>query len=593
MSALTVNPTSLVATAMAALVSAGLGWLVAGMVTTDSGSREEVAKSERESTLNHRPPRFPPPASVQVELDRIMAAGSPIERMRATIALAQEMTLEEFENWIEGGWFDYREGFELTLFHRIGIERWKAEDPLGYVAWARERQRWEASELMAEWIGEDRERFEKYFSEHPDSGFQLDVLMVISMTNSGWALEKFGEFVADGRKPISFFQYMGLLEYAAESSTEQLEAMLGSFPLDIRQSAERALITARLKKSFHTEIASLMERPDGWNLLVRDAHEIEGMGDKMLEMISDLPERWREQLSENPEAIVYQSDPRNWLRAPLEDLGFSEQQGQALRFSALKRLTQLSPREALTMLGEAGLSASQRKRFVRGFFDVLDLGNESESAEEWIGLLGSEEDRTVARQVVAEVAESASEGAGSLVTPETWMARAAAGHASDVDGGILSWGVRHWETEQIEALRADLAELDGEVLRHVSSLFTNIQNYAHDERTVALVGDALRYQISQDEERGIRSNHSSELLELASLHAAHWVIRDPASAQGWVDSLPEGPARVWARGNMAATWTAYDAEAAADWIRTLPAGEREAVEGFVENRSDWSWRYVE
>ena len=139
-----------------------------------------------------------PPAAVKRELNRLRAIKDPVERMRAVIELARTMPLGEYQEWVEEGWFNYRDGYELTLFHKVGMERWKVEDPMGFVDWSRNEERGGAAGVLAKWIGGDRQRFEGYFKDQRDDQFQLQVLSAMVRDQPDLVLDKILELASRG-----------------------------------------------------------------------------------------------------------------------------------------------------------------------------------------------------------------------------------------------------------------------------------------------------------------------------------------------------------------------------------------------------------
>jgi hypothetical protein len=112
-------------------------------------------------------------------------------------------------------------------------------------------------------------------------------------------------------------------------------------------------------------------------------------------------------------------------------------------------------------------------------------------------------------------------------------------------------------------------------------LVADRRSYSHDERVAALTGEALRHVIAREQSQAgaeAGGGEARDALRLASQHAVHWVLRDPAGAREWVDRLPESEAKLWAQKNMARAWADYDPDAVARWVETVSAESRAEVE---------------
>ena len=79
--------------------------------------------------------------------------------------------------------------------------------------------------------------------------------------------------------------------------------------------AETILVAERLKNSFETEFPALLERADGWRLLRDNAYRVEGLGDKVLAQLENLPDSWKQSLSSNASSLIYRSDPQGVVRS--------------------------------------------------------------------------------------------------------------------------------------------------------------------------------------------------------------------------------------------------------------------------------------
>lgn len=585
-----VRPGVFVLAVSAVVLSVVVGWSLGGRGEA-RGAESSLAKS-MPSADSHTGRRYSgPPAAVREVLDRIRAAGSARERMRATIELAQTMPLEEYQKWIEFGWFDERRGFELTLFHRVGMKRWQREDPLGYVRWELGAGENEAGAVLARWVGGDSERLEEAFKEHRDPLFRLSVLDSVAVRDPGLALERLQKFVTEeGGMAVHPFSFGSILKELAERAPVELRAALEGLPSRLREQAERSLLAAELKRSFSDGFAGLLAHPKGLQVLFANAYRTEGFGENFFHVLGELPERWRPRVAEEARMLIGDSDPKMWFAADFAALGFDAKQSRALRTAALEQLAQNSPVEALALLDKAKLETVDRNQVISSVFYAAN--DDMEQAEEWASQLNDEEARAALQELIDGRRGQATETRERIETADAYLAHLTGERTFAGNPFMPEYWVPRWDGREIAALRERFKSLDESVQNSVASRFTSEQTYHFEERTAAWVGDALRHEVGRVQAGG-NDARDGDLLGVASQHAVHWGLLDPLATEQWVDSLPDGDVQLWAQRNLAAIRADYDAEGLNRWMQGMSPERRRQVEAFVEARHDPNFIYVE
>ena len=92
------------------LAMAIIGWNLTGALPPAAVDGDVGPRGMRR--IRPQPVSSGPDAAVRKSLDAIRAAGSPEERLRATLGFAGDLPPSEFAAWLDGGWFNLREGFD-------------------------------------------------------------------------------------------------------------------------------------------------------------------------------------------------------------------------------------------------------------------------------------------------------------------------------------------------------------------------------------------------------------------------------------------------------------------------------------------------
>lgn len=579
---------------LAFLVMAALGWVL-GRGSGDRKSGDESAPSAgpQGDAVSRAQARA---NAALMRVTSISQGATQEDRMRATIELANNLPTSDFADWVDGGWFDFRSGFELTLFRRIIEERWRLEDPEGFVAWCLEEGRQgggamvsnprsAALPILSEWAMDSPDRMEAYFAKYPDDGLEAQLVRDLAKQNPEAALARFQELMKRG---VQHYYMQGALEEIAKSAPEKIEAILDELPTSLRIQAEGALVGQRLANDFGTAFQSLLERPDGFQLFSRNMHRVKDISARVLEELPNLPASWRSQLvSRALHQLVYNAGAEPWLRADLEGAGFTGRQAQQIRSTALRGLANQNPDLAFSMLSEIDLDQQSRTQVIRDLFRRTAQGDRPK-AEEWLAQMTSESDLEAARGVMMTECPAAQTdpfaSRQNYKNPDEWLEVATSGQIDPQNSWGLGQSLQRWDQQKILDLTERFQELSVE---QKDAIATSITTNALGRNATIFAGEIVRHLLENPPETDANdgqpttTNPNTDPVRLASNTAVRWVIQDSTAATEWVASLPAGDAKLWAQKNMAASWSNYDPDGVVEWVATLPAASRGEVEEFL------------
>ena len=530
------------------IATAAIGWHLAGDATPSSnaGIQADNPPATRGSAREprHRG-RYHTPDHAKERLRAIRAAGSPGERMRATIELVNSLPVSELEAWLEGRWFDDSEGFDLSLFNKIARERWLKEDPEGLALWSMKNGGGSANSILRSWAESEPQRVLAFFKEHPNQQMELQMLQTIAGKDPAGALGRLREMIDAGLDTNNIEGYYAnqVLQELVKNNSAALEAMLDSLPTQWRNSAEGTIIAGRLQTSFSEEIQKLYERPDGWKVFEQAINREDGLSDKLFDELANLPDLWKASLASNYYQFMNSSNAEIWLDADLTAYGFSEEQAKRIQNGALNNLSWNKPEAAFKLMANMDLSDNERKSMISNA--ISRARGDSEKAETLIAMLGSEEDRQFARNALANI--SGGSKPDKIEQPAEWLEQASSFDPKTGNGFQLFSQIERWDSAKIAELTNEFRSMPDDQKLKAATLIAG----RSDDLDPSLAGEAIRYLMTnpeptqEDQYRDLNMNPT----RLASNHVAQWAGNDPIAASAWVNSLPSGEAKLWAQKN--------------------------------------------
>ena len=429
----------------------------------------------------------------------------------------------------------------------------------------------ETGSILASWAAREPSRVIRFFQAHPDDVLELDALWGMAITHPGLALQRFQELAATGFSAKAMQESDSLIRQLANKSPAGLEAALGSLPPVLRAKAESYLLGIRLSASFPEEVRKLWQRPDGWQDLSRIRFNVKGFQDKLFDELANLPPAWKESVAADSHSLFDGEISGKLLDADLEGWEFTPAQAQRLRTSALQRMVAEQPEAGLNRMGELNLDSDSRQLVIRNAFS--SLRENSEEAGGLMALLDSEEDRQAARKAMAAVEDPHRRLNQLMGRAEGRLEKSTTtGNSSPSSYEILT-SAEPWDRETTAAMSARFESMPDEKKQQAAREIASSDESSGIEPS--LKGEAIRYLLGNPVADG------PDPIRTASELAANWAVKDPAAAAGWVRTLPEGEARLWAQKNLAKHWADYEPKAARQWVNSLPADAREQVQTYL------------
>lgn len=580
------NPAMLAGAALGFLTTAIIGWKVAERPKADApmAAQEEPAGKSTSRPMRSSRNRSGMPEAVKQRVASIRALASPDDRMRATIELATKLPVSEIAKWMDGRWFNTGSGYDVSLFNKILKERWEKEDPEGLLAWRMKSNSYSVGETLAKWAETDPQKITAFFKEHPDRDLQLRSLAEIAKKNPEFALQCLRDMPGgSSRNGMTGYYNRQVLEEIAKASPAVLESALAALPAGLKAQAESILIGKRLETSFDSEFAKLLERPDGWKVFSESLSNGKDMKEKLFDQLANLPASWKSSMASNPYNLMDSSNAMKWWNADLEGLGFTEKDAKRIRAQALSRIASKQPEEALRMMAGGNLDSNSRHNIIANLFSNL-RGDNADKAEALIAQLGTDEEKSQARQYLSN--DSSSDKQEKLDNPSDWLAKI--GSIDPKNGSHYQYlsMLRQWDSAKLAELGNQFRAMPDDKKKTVAQVLAASSEYSGNFDST-LVGDAIQYLVSQPQDPSANQRGgSSDPIARASQYAVRLAGRDAVAASQWVQSLPSGDARLWAQKNLGANWSQFDPDAAGQWLKTLPASERTQVEEFIRKGDD-------
>ncbi len=481
----------------------------------------------------------------------------------------------EFAAWAEGDRFDFRAGPELSIFRMILFERWIAEDPEGLIAFSVNNNHGQAYRGVAQLSKDDPERVIEFFRANPNDAFEMGKLLEIGNHHPSLVLARLAEMSArgvsagDGEKSASLFRAL------AKKSPELLGAALDGLSPVLRKEAEAALIGQRLGESFAEEVRTLWDRPDGWqifnDIITRDGK----FGAKIAGEIKDMPAAWKGSLADFPYYAVRGESSKQWLDMDLEGAGFSASQAEKIRKFAIQQLAGADPADAISRLGSLGLSPDERSSVLSNAF--ARVGNSPDRQEALIALLSTAGEKAEARKLLELAALG--NGRDGAKAPSEWLKAIDAASATGNTSWYFARETGRWNAEQVSEFNQ---EFDGMSAEAKSKVAGQLASRADDAGgNDILIGNAVKYLVENPPEKTESRRFHDNPSNSAAVFAMRLASSDLSAASTWIDSLPQGDAKTWARRNVAMDMRQYDPAAVRDWIKTLPPVERDDLNGYL------------
>jgi len=193
----------------------------------------------------------------EIHIHTIKYAESKEERMKAVISLAYSYDVENFSKIINGEAYSLREGPEVDVLRQLIFERWRKEDLDSFIPWAMANSRGIANRELRLMAADSPELIMDYYHNHPNDKAELTSLEWIATDHPAMALERLRELADIGITSQNRYLVKKVAKQIAEKNDAELEGALAEFSSDMRRGIEEAIIGARLKNSFESQVQEL------------------------------------------------------------------------------------------------------------------------------------------------------------------------------------------------------------------------------------------------------------------------------------------------------------------------------------------------
>lgn len=383
------------------LLAGLLGWALRyrPMTDVDSTSSADQHAIRRPTTTFQ---------DAQRQLSEISASASADERIYATFNLVNSIPVADFARWSDEGWFNSREGFELTLFQRLMEERWQREDPENFVLWCLREGSGNskissgtssdsALPILRDWAVNDPERLQRVLQKNPSQMLEGQLI--------GGLVDKHPQVALDLLKALGnnsaqsdSYRYHQSISSLAETHFDLLEKSLDDLSPDLRRDAERELLNSRLRKDFDTEIDRLLGDPESPSQLSAVGSSSAENLAKLAGKIDQFPARWLDELKSGGfNSQLSREGGEAWLNADLVGAGLSTEQASKVRSWAAYGLTRRDPEGVFEQFHQLDLTENDRKFVLINSLRSLNQSN-PEQADTLVNKLHDQADREQAKQ---------------------------------------------------------------------------------------------------------------------------------------------------------------------------------------------------
>jgi len=488
--------------------------------------------------------------------------------MRHAMELARTLPLNQAGRWLDEGLFSQREGYALTLFTKILEQRWRTEDPDGYLVWQLGNGQNVSKEEMARLAERNPDLLLVNIRLIEDPNAQSAAIANLAKARPDLALAELAtmdlqQLHRSGRLRTIFGEL-------AKTDLAGLQSRLEVLPPSLREAAQQAIFSQLLSTDFSGALSQLVELPNGWELF-RNAHLQQSDYRNLLENFATLPQSWKKNLGDSSHYLTSGMNADQILATDWASYGLSEKQFGRIRGYALFGKARNNKEGALELFQSNQLNEAGR----RYFLDLLSWNEGRDIVQDLLPHLESAD-----RDYVSKQLEQRGQASPTMISsPQT---------AADLSQNLadthhrnfanMASSMRNWNAEQKRQFQSDYAAMQGEERHRVTAMLTGAEDL--DQRAAAvqeILGNAEAQEVA-----GWSENQRSAV-KTASEVALEFLKQDADQAARWVTTLPEGDTRTWTMKNLAANWQNYDPAGATRFVESLPASEREAVSSFIEN----------
>ncbi len=537
-----------------------------GEADSQASDSSAAAKSTRTLTKSSRSnTRIPGDARMRMIRD----SQNESDRLNSAIELAKSLPLNQAGKWLSEGLFSQREGFALTLFTRTLEQRWKAEDPDGYLIWQLREGKEISTEEMDRLLQGQSDLLLASIRLIQEPGAQVQALANLAKSRPDLALAELGKMDVAALKGGGNLKE--ILNELAKADLSGLQSAFDNLPLSLQEDAQGAIYGELLAKDFSGTVSQLAELSNGLEVFVEIYSNDPTNRQLFLKSFVNLPAAWQKRLENETNFLTKGMEDTEILATHWDSYGLSKKAVGRITGDALFDEARKNKPEALKLFQDADLNEAGRRHFL----DMLTWNRGRDIIEELMPNLEPADQEYITQRL------ESTDSSFFTPTPKHEYQTAA-----DLSESLARKEVRsfedfesiylNWDSDQKEQFLADYSDMRGEERHLITAVLAN-------SRDQELQATAINEFLGSPEAQKTANWDDSELHLLTSNLAVDFLTQDPDRATSWVASLPEGESRSWAMKNLAANWKNYDPASAESWVNSLPETEQEKVRAFLEN----------
>jgi hypothetical protein len=586
---------------------AGIGWLSHFHDVAKQNSNGQASASMSDPRRNLSPitgEDYGNAAYARMRMAQLKAISDPKERQRAAIELANSIPTDQIGKWLEGEWFSTSEGFDLSLFNRILMERLAKESPVECFMISSEKNLGYTPKMLDAAMTQP-DLLLAYLSKGKSDYTRRVLIRLIAERDPKLALEAIKQSHKTGRKEYDESSTADTFRQIEHTSPGLIESQLDQLPLGLKQMALTGMFSEKMSKDLAGAISELAARSDGTQIFKSLTSDDE-LNKTLLENAASLPPVYRSLLIDRIIGHFSPDDSIKIAEFDYEKLGFSASQISHIHDSLIQDLSSNAPEAALKHLDWIGDDAEKRqmllKDIVRSF--LINSSDDRETAAQKLsGLIAEISDpgfKSLAESTLAENRNCRGEGDMDAQTQEAKPKQESL--IPKMRSDIKSWvseattQIRDHHDTQDFLFVSEINSLPSAQQKEVAAAFIELP----DEDKLPILKNILRYEVDDSAmgarliaAEGLKSAIQNGTLGLdqqtgmldpadAITYINKWARKDNAATTQWICTLPSGEMKTLIQKNIINNWAITDYEAAERWLKTLPAIEQQTLKPTLE-----------
>lgn len=546
-----------------------------GILSTEVSSLARASSSR----IKHESKAITNDAEDQSKVQEIIAYQNPLDRMRATVALAYSIPTNEIEKWLSDKLFTVGDGYDLVLFTNLLYKRWDQEDPVGAAMHIGVSQSYFIENKLEHLAKTQPQAVLDYLKKNPATGMEMRIYDTIAKHHPALIIEALRSMkpflLIEGDQ--NYYYYEHIIRILSNKAPKEMEALLNDLPPSQKKFATIQFNREQLAQNFDATFQKFLASPTGFYDLKNAMAHDDRFAEKLSSALPQMPEVWRNYFMKNPSALINQANCTDWYNYDFSTTSLNKNEITALKLYAIQSLDFKNPVRALSQLNQMNVDADERKRIV-GKIGQSMAQNGYNSIDQVLSLLDSNEERESLKNTFATYQTHAEPADSSPYLLNIFNKV----NQEEVyyDSNPFSSGVQFEDltNSQLQDFKNKLSQLSEDqkakacLLALNSNNLTNVSAYKNE-----LFANAIQYAQKNTDEM-----YRNALFERCRLYIEQWANTDPDSAALWLASQPNFTHKDYVQATLAASWMNLDYAAGKKWFDSLPASERAEVGKFLD-----------